>query len=39
MAEGLCFNEESLHRAMLALEAKELGTPQAEQLSLFDSVG
>ena len=39
MAEGFRFNEESLHRVLLALEAKEVGTPQAEQLSLFDSVG
>ena len=37
MAEGLRFNETSLHRALIALEAADLGVPQSgEQLSLFD---
>ena len=39
MAEGLRFNEESMRRALLALEARELPAAQAEQLSLFDSAG
>ena len=37
--EGLRFREESLRQTLLALEARELDTPQAQQLSLFDSAG
>lgn len=36
MAEGLHFNETSLRRSLLALEAKELPAENAQQLSLFD---
>ena len=39
MAEGLRFNEESMRRTLLALEARELPAAESTQLSLFDSVG
>ncbi len=37
-AEGLRFSDDSMKRALMALEAKELPEPEVRQLSLFDAV-